>query len=140
MRGSIESRTIEYKPMVQSKIETFTAMLAEQPENAMIWYGLASEQYKLENWAEAAKSLRQVVTLNQDYTAAYQMLGTVLAKTDDLAGAQQAWRDGIEAAGRTGAWKAGQHMKPCWRALPAPISLSALTRTFEDERTGDHIH
>ena len=44
--------------MVQSKIETFTAMLAEQPENAMIWYGLASEQYKLENWAEAAKSLR----------------------------------------------------------------------------------
>jgi tetratricopeptide (TPR) repeat protein len=54
--------------MVQSKIETFTAMLAEQPENAMIWYGLASEQYRLENWAEAAKSLRQVVSLNQDYT------------------------------------------------------------------------
>ena len=78
--------------MVQSKIETFTAMLAEQPENAMIWYGLASEQYKLENWAEAAKSLRQVVSLNPDYTAAYQMLGTVLAKMDDLAGAQQAWK------------------------------------------------
>jgi hypothetical protein len=63
--------------MVQSKIETFTAMLAEQPENAMIWYGLACEQYKLENWAEAAKSLRQVVSLNQDYTAAYQMLRRV---------------------------------------------------------------
>jgi len=39
------------------------------------------------------------------------MLGTALAKMDDLAGAQQAWRDGIEAAGRTGAWKAGQHMQ-----------------------------
>jgi predicted Zn-dependent protease len=77
----------------------------------MIWYGLASEQYKLENWAEAAKSLRKVLSLNPDYTAAYQMLGTVLAKTDDLAGAQQAWKDGIEAAGRTGAWKAGQHME-----------------------------
>src|SRR5918993_3672131 len=97
--------------MVQSKIEIFTAMLAEQPGNAMIWYGLASEQFKLENWAEAAKALRQVVTLNPDYTAAYQMLGTALAKVNDLAGAQQAWRDGIEAAGRTGAWKAGQHMQ-----------------------------
>ena len=97
--------------MVQSKIEIFIAMLTEQPENAMIWYGLASEQFKLENWAEAAKSLHQVVSLNPDYTAAYQMLGTVLAKTDDVAGAQQAWRDGIEAAGRTGAWKAGQHMQ-----------------------------
>ena len=97
--------------MAQSRIETFTAMLTEQPENAMIWYGLASEQFKLENWAEAAKSLRQVVSLNLDYTAAYQMLGTVLVKMDDLAGAQGAWRDGIEAAGRTGAWKAGQHMQ-----------------------------
>jgi len=97
--------------MVQSKIEVFTAMLTEQPENAMIWYGLASEQFKVENWAEAAKSLRQVVILNPNYTAAYQMLGTVLAKMDDLAGAQEAWRDGIEAAGRTGAWKAGQHMQ-----------------------------
>ena len=102
---------IEYKLMVQSKIEVFTAMLVEQPDNAMIWYGLASEQYKLENWVEAAKSLRQVVSLNPDYTAAYQMLGTVLAKNDDLAGAQDAWRNGIEAAGRTGAWKAGQHMQ-----------------------------
>jgi predicted Zn-dependent protease len=97
--------------MAQSKIEVFTAMLAEQPDNAMIWYGLASEQYKLENWVEAAESLRQVVSLNPDYTAAYQMLGTALAKNDDLAGAQQAWRDGIEAAGRTGAWKAGQHIQ-----------------------------
>jgi predicted Zn-dependent protease len=97
--------------MVQSKIEIFTAMLAEQQENAMIWYGLASEQYKLENWAEAAKSLRQVVSFNPDYTAAYQMLGTVLANADDLAGAQHAWRDGIEAAGRSGAWKAEQHMR-----------------------------
>jgi predicted Zn-dependent protease len=97
--------------MVQTKIEIFTAMLAEQPGNAMIWYGLASEQYKLKNWAEAAKSLSQVVSLNPDYTAAYQMLGTVLANVGDLTGAQQAWKDGIEAADRTGAWKAGQHMR-----------------------------
>ena len=97
--------------MVQSKIDVFTAMLAEQPENAMIWYGLASEQFKLEKWAEAAESLRRVVSLNPDYTAAYQMLGTALAKVDDLSGAQKAWKDGIEAAGRTGAWKAGQHMQ-----------------------------
>jgi cytochrome c-type biogenesis protein CcmH/NrfG len=112
--------------MVQSKIEVFNAMLAEQPENAMIWYGLASEQYKLENWVEAAKSLRQVVRLNPDYTAAYQMLGTVLVKNDDLAGAQQAWREGIEAAGRTGAWKAGQHMQALLAGVAgANESLSA---------------
>jgi predicted Zn-dependent protease len=94
--------------MVQSKIEVFTAMLAEQPDNAMIWYGLASEQYKVENWAEVVKALRQVVSLNPDYTAAYQMLGTALTNTGDLAGLKSG---DIEAAGRTGAWKAGQHMQ-----------------------------
>src|SRR6266508_7010087 len=78
--------------MGQSKIEIFTAMLAGEPENPMIWYGLATEQYKMENWDEAATSLRQVVSLNPDYTAAYQMLGTVLANTGDLAEAQQAWK------------------------------------------------
>jgi|SRR4029453_7550909 predicted Zn-dependent protease len=106
--------------MVQTKIEIFTAMLAEQPENAMIWYGLASEQAKLEHWAEAAKSLRKVVSLNPDYTAAYQMLGSALASAGDVGGAQQAWRDGVEAADRTGAWKAGQHM----RALLAGVAGS----------------
>ncbi|SRR6266498_957628 len=97
--------------MGQSKIEIFTAMLAGEPENPMIWYGLATEQYKMENWDEAATSLRQVVSLNPDYTAAYQMLGTVLAKKGDLVGAQQTWTAGIESARRTGAWKAGQHMQ-----------------------------
>ena len=106
--------------MVQSKIEVFTAMLAEQPENTMIWYGLANEQYKVELWAEAATSFRQVVSLNPDYTAAYQMLGTVLANAGDLAGAKQAWRDGIEAADRTGAWKAGQHMRALLAGIAGP--------------------
>jgi hypothetical protein len=63
--------------------------------------------------------LLQVVNLNPDYTAAYQMLGTVLAKMDDLDGAQQAWRDGIEAAGRTGAWKAKQHMQALLSSIGA---------------------
>jgi tetratricopeptide (TPR) repeat protein len=115
--------------MTQSKIEVFTAMLAEQPDNAMIWYGLASEQYKLENWDEAVKALRQVVSLNPDYTAAYQMLGTALASNDDLAGAQKAWRDGIEAARVVPArGRPGNTCKPCWTALSATMRVSALTR------------
>ncbi|MGH9970473.1 MAG: tetratricopeptide repeat protein [Pyrinomonadaceae bacterium] len=117
--------------MVQSKIEIFNAMLGEQPENAMVWYGLASEQYKLEHWAEAAKSLRQVVSPNPDYTAAYQMLGTALAKVNDLTGAQQAWRDGIEAAGRTGAWKAGQHMQALLAGAGTKETLCPDQRTVK---------
>jgi predicted Zn-dependent protease len=86
-------------------------MVAAQPEQEMVWYGLANEYVKLERWDEAARALRQVVTLNADFTAAYQMLGTALQNQGRRDEARRAWADGIEVANRTGAWKARQHME-----------------------------
>ena len=97
--------------MSQSRIEAFEAMLKDQPDEVMIWYGLGNEYFKLERWADAASALSQVVRLNPDYTAAYQMLGSALmgdARPDE---ARRAWAEGVEAAKRNGAWKAQQHME-----------------------------
>jgi predicted Zn-dependent protease len=97
--------------MSQSRIDVFRTMAQEQPGDPLIWYGLASEYVKLEQWGEAAHALRVVVRLNPDYTAAYQMLGTALLNQGEREEARHAWTDGIEAATRTGAWKARQHME-----------------------------
>ena len=97
--------------MSQSRIDVFRTMANDQPEEVMIWYGLASEYVKLEQWGEAVDALRNVVRLNPDYTAAYQMLGTALLNQGEKEEARRAWTDGIEAATRTGAWKARQHME-----------------------------
>ena len=86
-------------------------MAKQQPGDALIWYGLASEYFKGESWSEAADALRRVVELNPDYTAAYQMLGTALLNQGKREDARRAWEQGIEAANRTGAWKARQHME-----------------------------
>lgn len=86
-------------------------MAREQPDDALIWYGLASEYTKLEKWDEAATALRNVVRINPDYTAAYQMLGTALLNQGHTEEARRAWAVGVEAADRTGAWKARQHME-----------------------------
>ncbi len=86
-------------------------MVAAQPEQEMVWYGLANEYVKLERWDEAADALRQVVKLNADFTAAYQMLGTALMNQGRRDEARRAWADGIDVANRTGAWKARQHME-----------------------------
>jgi predicted Zn-dependent protease len=95
----------------QSRIEAFEAMIKDMPEDAMVWYGLASEYFKLERWADAAGALRNVVRFNPNYTAAYQMLGTALMKQGETDEARRAWGEGIEVATRTGAWKARQHME-----------------------------
>lgn len=97
--------------MAQSKVELFAQMAREQPGNEMIWYGLANEYVKLERWSEAAEALGQVIRINPDYTAAYQMLGTALANLGEHVEARRVWGDGIVVAKRAGAWKAQQHME-----------------------------
>lgn len=86
-------------------------MLKDQPDNEMIWYGLANEFTKLEKWAEAINAFRNVIRIKPDYTAAYQMLGSALTSAGNREEARQVWTEGIEVAGRTGAWKARQHME-----------------------------
>ncbi|HEV7903346.1 MAG TPA: tetratricopeptide repeat protein [Pyrinomonadaceae bacterium] len=97
--------------MSQERIEAFKAMAEGQPEQEMVWYGLANEYVKLERWDEAADALRRVLKLNADFTAAYQMLGTALMNAGQREEARRAWTEGIEVANRTGAWKARQHME-----------------------------
>ncbi len=113
--------------MAQSRLEIFETMAREQPDDALIWYGLASEYTKLEKWDEAAEALRNVVRINPDYTAAYQMLGTALLNQGQTEEARVAWTAGIEAANRTGAWKARQHME----------GLLAKTKAAEATKPGD---
>lgn len=95
----------------EERLAALVAMAEAQPGEAMIWYGLANEYVKLARWAEAADALRRVVALNPDYTSAYQMLGTALVSLDRRDDARRAWTEGVEVAGRTGAWKARQHLE-----------------------------
>ncbi|HEX8143212.1 MAG TPA: tetratricopeptide repeat protein [Pyrinomonadaceae bacterium] len=97
--------------MSESRIDVFTQMAREQPQEVMVWYGLASEYVKIEKWGEAVEALRQVLKINPDYTAAYQMLGSALMSLGESQEARRVWTEGIETAKRTGAWKAGQHME-----------------------------
>jgi cytochrome c-type biogenesis protein CcmH/NrfG len=97
--------------MAQSRLDVFAEMVKQQPDDAMIWYGLASEYVKIERWSEAADALRNVLRINPDYTAAYQMLGTALLNAGQREEAVSVWTQGIEVAQRTGAWKAQQHMQ-----------------------------
>lgn len=97
--------------MSEARIEAFTKMLASQPDNEMIWYGLANEYSKLARWPEAIDALRQVIRIKPDYTSAYQLLGSALLQQGQPDEARQIWQTGVEVATRTGAWKARQHIE-----------------------------
>ena len=96
---------------MQSRVDLFAEMAKQQPDDEMIWYGLATELIKVERWSDATDALRKVVSLKPDYTAAFQMLGSALFNLDQVDDARRVWTEGIEVANRTGAWKARQHME-----------------------------
>jgi predicted Zn-dependent protease len=95
----------------QARIDAFAAMVKDQPDNEMIWYGLANEYSKLERWTEAIDALQNVIRIKPDYTAAYQLLGSALLQTNEAEQARNIWTEGVAIANRTGAWKARQHME-----------------------------
>src|SRR5262249_150976 len=97
--------------MSQSRIVTFKERQLHKPDKDVVLYELATEYSNTESWSEAAEGLRNVVRLNPDYTAAYQMLGTALLNLGDGDQAREVWSQGLEAANRTGAWKARQHLE-----------------------------
>jgi tetratricopeptide (TPR) repeat protein len=97
--------------MSRSRLEAFLEMLQTQPDEAMIWYGVAAEYLKLGERSQAIDALRNVIRLNPEYTAAFQMLGTTLLETGEQDEARRVWQQGIEIATRTGAMGARNHME-----------------------------
>jgi predicted Zn-dependent protease len=97
--------------MAEDRLRALLAIAEAQPEEVMVWYGVANEYVKLERWQEAVDALRRTLGLNPDYTSAYQMLGTALENLGQRDAARVAWTEGVEVATRTGAWKAREHME-----------------------------
>ena len=112
--------------MAEDRLRALLAIAEAQPEEVMVWYGLASEYVKLERWQEAVDALRQTVALNPDYTSAYQMLGTALINLGQREAARVAWTQGVEVAARTGAWKARDHMERLLAGVTDPVESSGL--------------
>lgn len=116
--------------MSQSRIDAFKGLLEEQPDEAMIWYGLANEYIKLESWEEAKDALQNVIRCNTDYTAAYQMLGSALIHLGKADEARRVWTEGIAVATRTGAWNARGHMEKLL-AQAEPVSAPSNSPSSE---------
>ena len=100
-----------------SPVERFEALLAAGKDSALLRFSLGSHYLKAGDAARAATHLRAAVVRDKDYSAAWKLLGKALAESGDGAAAIDAYREGIEAAGRRGDKQAAKEMTVFLRRL-----------------------
>jgi E3 SUMO-protein ligase RanBP2 len=85
-----------------SRLESFRAMVAANPENALARFGLATEALKAGEHAEAAEHLQAYLARHDDEGNAYGRLAEALTALGRLEEARAALRSGVETAERHG--------------------------------------
>jgi predicted Zn-dependent protease len=88
--------------MAEARIEVFRKMLAAEPNNTTVRFGLANELLKLERWDEAVQELHMYLSQTDDQGNAYGKLAQALDRLGRTEEARVAYQQGIAAANRHG--------------------------------------
>jgi predicted Zn-dependent protease len=93
-----------------SLIESLRAQCGGPRDGALLRFSLGNALLNAGNHAEAIEALRQAVTFDPEYSAAWKLLGKACLAAQDEAGAAEAWRQGIAVAQRRGDKQAEKEM------------------------------
>lgn len=88
--------------MTTSRIDAFKQMLAGDPDNALVRFGLANEYLKAENYEEAITALNDYLQHADDEGAAFGMLARAYEAVGRRDEARESYQRGIEAAEKHG--------------------------------------
>jgi Tfp pilus assembly protein PilF len=84
------------------RLEKLQQMLAREPEDTFLLYGIAMEHRKLNDARAALAFLDRVTRIDPGYCYAYHQKGLVHESQGDLDQARAAYREGIQAAIKKG--------------------------------------
>ncbi|HEX8638367.1 MAG TPA: tetratricopeptide repeat protein [Pyrinomonadaceae bacterium] len=83
---------------MQNRIEVFKQMLASDPGNTMILFGLANEYQKLGNWRKTIETLEDYLSKADDEGAAYGMLAKAYERIGEREKAKTIYEKGVEVS------------------------------------------
>ena len=96
---------------MKTRIEMLEEFVAQDPNDSFSRYALALELEK-ENAAEqAVAQLREVISRDPSYVAAYHHLGRLLAQSGFVENARDIYRRGIELASASGDQRSRNEMQ-----------------------------
>lgn len=81
-------------------VKVLEKMLANGRDSALLRFGLGKLYIDNNDFLQAGKHLEACLAIDENYSAAWKLLGKARFGLNDLVGAGEAWRRGIEAAKR----------------------------------------
>ncbi len=96
--------------MAGPSVESLEKLIGTPRDGALLRYSLGMEHLKAGEAARAAEQLREAVSRDPGYSAAWKLLGRALADSGNDAQALEAWRHGIAAAQAKGDKQAEKEM------------------------------
>ena len=88
--------------MAENRLEILRNLVAQNPNDSFVRYGLAMAYASAGNHAEAVKEYRKLLEVNPKYAAAYYHQGQALEKLGRVDEAREIYRRGIEVTGQIG--------------------------------------
>ncbi len=94
-----------------SRLDTLKSMVAQNPSDSFMRYGLAMEYKNAGDWEGAMREFHALIEANPDYHAAYFHGGQTLERMGREDDAREMYREGVEAATRAGNGHARSEMQ-----------------------------
>ncbi len=105
--------------MPNPKIEPLKRVLAMEPDDDVAWFGLGKAYMDDANFEEAAKALRQCITVKPTYSAAYYALAQSLLKLQRFDECRQVSDQGIDVSAKNGDAMVTKNLELLKSTLPA---------------------
>lgn len=102
---------------IEDRIERLEQLLANGRDDQLLRFSLGSDCLQAGRFNEAIEHLSKAVVHNQNYSAAYKLLGKAHAENSDITSAKVAYKEGIESAERAGDKQAAKEMRVFLRRL-----------------------
>lgn len=116
--------------MPNPRIEPLKRVLALEPDDDVAWFGLGKAYMEDANFEEAAKALRQCITVKPTYSAAYYALAQSLQKLNRVEECRQVSDQGIEVSTKNGDAMVTKNLEALKSALPPDRPLPNLTQSL----------
>jgi Tfp pilus assembly protein PilF len=105
--------------MANPRIDPLKKVLAIDPNDDVAWFGLGKAYMEDGNFEEAAKALRQCITVKPTYSAAYYALAQSLLKLSRIDECRTVSATGIEVSTKNGDAMVTKNLELLKASLPA---------------------